>query len=217
MEPRLEEVFKTSGVPTYTFVEPPEYTKMLVALRTKGRSLIIEGPSGIGKTTCVQKAIDEVGLRSKVLILSTRKKEDKDIIVSLPDMTDVGIVIIDDFHILDDNTKESIANYIKLLADEEDENSKVIAVGINKAGDSLVKFAPDLNNRVDTIRFESNPDDKIIELIVKGESALNIKYPSPNQIAEMSGGSFHITQMICSEACIRQRVLEKEKEEKILK
>lgn len=77
MEPRLEEVFKTSGVPTYTFVEPPEYTKMLVALRTKGRSLIIEGPSGIGKTTCVQKAIDEVGLRSKVLILSTRKKKIK--------------------------------------------------------------------------------------------------------------------------------------------
>ena len=32
-DPRLEEVFKLSGLPTYTFVEPPEYKKLLVSLR----------------------------------------------------------------------------------------------------------------------------------------------------------------------------------------
>ena len=46
----LEDVFKTSGTPTYTFVRPVEYTKLIVALRTKGRGLVVEGPSGIGKT-----------------------------------------------------------------------------------------------------------------------------------------------------------------------
>ena len=33
--PLLEEVFKTSGVPTFTFVEPSEYTKLLVTFPLK--------------------------------------------------------------------------------------------------------------------------------------------------------------------------------------
>jgi hypothetical protein len=33
--PLLEEVFKTSGVPTFTFVEPSEYTRLLVGTRTR--------------------------------------------------------------------------------------------------------------------------------------------------------------------------------------
>ena len=45
----LQDVFKDSGVPTYTFVEPNEYIKIVVTLSTKGRCLVVEGPSGIGK------------------------------------------------------------------------------------------------------------------------------------------------------------------------
>ena len=52
----LEDVYKTSGTPTHTFVRPVEYTKLIVALRTKGRGLVVEGPSGIGKTTSINKA-----------------------------------------------------------------------------------------------------------------------------------------------------------------
>lgn len=44
--PLIEDVFKLSGIPTYTFVRPLEYEKLLVALRTPGRGLVIEGPSG---------------------------------------------------------------------------------------------------------------------------------------------------------------------------
>jgi hypothetical protein len=33
---RLEEVFKISGIPTYTFVRPLEYSALAVALRTHG-------------------------------------------------------------------------------------------------------------------------------------------------------------------------------------
>lgn len=35
-DPKLEEVFKVSGLPTHTFVKPVEYTKLIVALRTPG-------------------------------------------------------------------------------------------------------------------------------------------------------------------------------------
>lgn len=51
--PYLHEVFKDSGVPTYTFVKPMEYRKLLVSLRTQGKGLVVEGPSGIGKTSSI--------------------------------------------------------------------------------------------------------------------------------------------------------------------
>ncbi len=197
----LEDVFKKSGIPTYTFVKPLEYNNIIVALRTKGRCIVVEGPSGIGKTTCIQKAIEELYLNNTVCKLSARKSEDREFIQILPEMKNIGIVVVDDFHILPDNLKSSIADYMKVLADEERENDKIILIGINKAGDSLIRLASDLNNRIDTIRFEQNPDEKIENLIIKGESALNIEFNNKNEIVELSKGSFHIAQYLCSEIC----------------
>jgi hypothetical protein len=143
-EPKLEEVFKTSGIPTYTFVKPVEYDRLIVGLRTPGRGLVIEGPSGIGKTTSVFKALEELGLAAQTLSLSARKAEDRAIIAELPTMKAIGTVLVDDFHRLDDSVKHAVADYLKTLADEETEGSKLVVVGINKAGDSLVRFAADL-------------------------------------------------------------------------
>ena len=67
---QLQDVFVLSGVPEYTFVQPVEYPRLLVALRTPGRSIVVEGPSGIGKTTAVMKAITDDGLNKKVIWLS---------------------------------------------------------------------------------------------------------------------------------------------------
>ncbi len=63
-DPKLEEVFKLSGIPTFTFVEPVEYKKIIVSLRTPGRGIVIEGPSGIGKTCAVMKALAETNRRN---------------------------------------------------------------------------------------------------------------------------------------------------------
>jgi MoxR-like ATPase len=49
-------------VPTHTFVEPVEYRDLLLNLRTPGRGLVIEGPSGIGKTTAVETALKQLGI-----------------------------------------------------------------------------------------------------------------------------------------------------------
>jgi hypothetical protein len=144
-DPKLEEVFKTSGIPTFTFVKPAEYERVIVALRTPGRGLVVEGPSGIGKTTSVSKALQELALVDNTLMLSARKKEDRAFIAELPTMKQIGNVLIDDFHRLDDAVKQTVADYLKTLADEKTPDNKLIVVGINKAGDSLVHFAADLN------------------------------------------------------------------------
>lgn len=207
-DPKLEEVFKTSGVPTYTFVKPEEYDRLIVGLRTPGRGLVIEGPSGIGKTTSVLKALEQLEIEGRALKLSARKEYDRNLIAELPQMENIGIVLVDDFHRLSDDVKRAVADYMKTVADEERPDSKLIVIGINKAGDSLVRFAADLNNRIDTIRFETNPDERVEELVAKGESALNIQLNTRSDLVRDSHGSFHIAQMMCRETCLSARVLE---------
>ncbi len=109
--PRLEEVFTQSGVPTVTYVQPDLYDEILVSVRTPGRCLVLEGPSGIGKTTTISKVLSS--LAAKALFLSARKKSDLEIISSLPDMKEIGIVVVDDFHKLPDSLKQSLSDYMK--------------------------------------------------------------------------------------------------------
>jgi MoxR-like ATPase len=102
--PLLEEVFKTSGVPPFTFVEPEEYADLILSLHTPGRGVVIEGPSGIGKTTAVETALTRLGMTGAVTKLSARRPKDVEYIAALPDLGGTGIVIIDDFHKLKDDT-----------------------------------------------------------------------------------------------------------------
>lgn len=67
MGARIEEVFKVTGVPTHTFVEPSEFGQLKVALRTSGRGVVVEGPSGIGKSTAVTKALETLELDTHLI------------------------------------------------------------------------------------------------------------------------------------------------------
>lgn len=214
----ISDVFKDSGVPAHTFVEPNEYTRTKVAICTKGKGLIVEGPSGIGKTTSIKKIIAEEGWA--IHPLSARKKEDVELIdLLINDSKNVGMVIIDDFHLLTLERRAALADLLKTAADENREDIKLILIGINKAGEGLIKLSPDLNNRIDTIHFESNPPKKIEELIAKGEKCLNIKILDKKGLVDSVNGSFHMTQILCKEICMMANVIgtqEYEKEINIL-
>jgi hypothetical protein len=206
--PYLEHVFKISGTPTYTFVEPQRYGALKVALRTPGRGVIIEGPSGIGKSTAVNRALQDLKLAAPVQTLSARVPQDAGVIAMLPETTGFGIVLVDDFHILDVDVRRSIANLLKRLADTEDEHSKVILVGINQAGDRLTSHAPDLANRIDVFRFEAEPDEKVEQLLQLGEAALGVSFAARADIVEACRGSFYLAQMIAHEMCTQAGVTE---------
>jgi hypothetical protein len=51
--------------------------------------------------------------------------------------------------------RNQLANHLKVLADNENRNSKIIILGINRAGDSLIRFAADL--RQDVKSSQSRP------------------------------------------------------------
>jgi hypothetical protein len=206
--PRLDEVFKKSGVPTYTFVAPNEFDRVVVALRTPGRGIIVEGPSGIGKTSCVKKALEQLGLLEKCLFLSARKQSDLELIAQLPQMRRIGMVVLDDFHRLPEKAKKQITDFAKILADEEESASKLILIGINRAGQSLMDYAPDLLHRVETIRFGRTNDERIAELINLGEKALDCTIEVSEEIVRESEGSFAMAQVLCHEACLQGKLLE---------
>lgn len=206
----VEDVFKTSGLPTHTFVEPAEYRSLLISLRSKGKCSIIEGPSGIGKTTCVLKILDSLGRGSEVSLLSGRNPEHRSELERLIKEKPEGFYVIDDFHRLDDEHKSNIADYMKLLADIEDPLRKVVAIGINKAGKRLIDHANDLTDRLDFIKFEANSEEKIIEMITKGETALNITLVAKKEIASNAHGSLQIAQSLCLQACIEGNVTERQ-------
>jgi hypothetical protein len=205
--PRIDEVFKKSGVPTHTFVEPEEYDRVRVAIQTPGRGVIIEGPSGIGKTSCIKKALDETGLADSCLFLSGRKQGDIPLINELPAMAAIGIVIIDDFHRLPASSKQKITDFAKTLADDEDTTSKIVLIGINRAGQTLVEYAPDLLHRVETIRVGRTSIERIKQLIELGERALNCKISISDEISEEAEGSFAMAQVLCHEACLQGKLL----------
>lgn len=63
-------------------------------------------------------------LEDTVLELTARDPAHLNRIENLPNEGFRGIVIVDDFHRLDNNVKEAIADYMKILADRDDETLK---------------------------------------------------------------------------------------------
>lgn len=205
----VEDVFKVSGVPTYTFVRPSAYDRLKVALRTPGRGVIVEGPSGIGKSTAVVKALEDLGLNDRVTSLTARDPMDVEYVGLLPELRDPGIIIIDDFHRLDDSTKALVADLMKITADREEGGRKLVIIGINQAGKALLASSPDLTNRVESIRFEVEPPSLISEMVEAGEAALNVTIRAKPLIVENARGSFYIAQQLCWNACVSAGVLER--------
>ena len=55
---KLGDVFKTVGLPPYTYVKPKYFGEVRADIEQSGKHLLIEGPSGIGKTCVVFKVFE---------------------------------------------------------------------------------------------------------------------------------------------------------------
>ena len=100
-----------------------------------------------------------------------------------------------------------IADLMKTLADEGSAHSKLVVLGITNAGQALISFGKDLTNRVEVIPFEANPENKVAELIAKGEAALSVNINIRDDIVGEAQGSFYLAQMLAYYTCLRAGVL----------
>ena len=90
MKLNVEEVFRTEGVPEFTFVQPPNFGEILVDIRTLGKPVIVEGQSGTGKTTAIRKILEESLRDNGFVYLSARKGNDVPTILAIASGEKVG-------------------------------------------------------------------------------------------------------------------------------
>ena len=193
----LGDVFKPSGVPGLTFVEPDDFIEFRMALRQPGLGIVLEGPSGIGKTTILRHAVEQDAHRFRqVRILSARRPTDVEQIAKLPD-GHTGLVAVDDFHRLPSNLQDKLADYLKRLADDDAVAAKLVVVGIPGTAQGLVAMGSDLATRIRVFRLGRAADHLILQMIEKGEAALNISFDGKAEIVMASVGSLLTAQMLC--------------------
>ncbi|WNZ48686.1 TIR domain-containing protein [Leptolyngbya boryana CZ1] len=207
-EYELYEVFKESGVPTITFVEPADFYRLKMALSHPGRGVIIEGPSGIGKTTALKEAIHQLRtskFNNKVTILSARYPENVKQLENISSWQE-GIVVIDDFHLLDRELGHSLVDRLKYYADQESVN-KIVIVGIPHTRTRLVEVGYDVATRIEIISMGKTPDILVEQMIEKGELALNIRFARKAEIVSVANGSLNIAQMLCAKLAAREDIV----------
>ncbi|MEX5709088.1 TIR domain-containing protein [Parafrankia sp. FMc6] len=193
----LGEVFKPAGVPTLTFVEPDDFVEFRLALRQPGLGIVLEGPSGIGKTTMLRHAVEQDAARlGPIRILSARKPAHVAEIIRLPDGHE-GIVAVDDFHRLPAEVRDRLADYLKLLADDDGAQGKLVIVGIPGTAMSLVTVGSDVATRVRVFRLGRATESLILQMVEKGEAALNIRFDGRAEVCRAAMGSLLTAQMLC--------------------
>jgi hypothetical protein len=213
----LEEIFVTEGIPQFTFVKPPNFNEILLDIRRKGKPVIIEGQSGTGKTTTAKRIINQLSIDVDINYLTARQPIDLEKIINLAKNKPSGHFIVDDFHRLSPDLQEDLANIAKTAAETQDEQlPKLIIIGINQVGSSLINMVHDIAKRCGIHRIEPGSKDVIIELINTGSERLNIQIENPSRIYEESKGDYWLTQTLCQTICTKNNVLEFQEEIKLI-
>ncbi|MFD7658013.1 TIR domain-containing protein [Actinosynnema sp. NPDC059797] len=193
---RLSEVFTETGVPTVTFVEPDEFDEFRERLRQPGLGIVLEGPSGIGKTTMLRRAMDLDPDLAGMTVLSARDPRHLDDIAELPERHE-GLVAVDDFQRLRPEVQARLADHLKLLADRGSADERLVLVGIPGTTRSLVSVGRDLATRIRVFRLGTALEALVVRLIEQGEEALNIEFDRKADISRAAAGSLLTAQMLC--------------------
>jgi hypothetical protein len=224
---KLSEVFKTVGLPPYTYVKPEHFGEVRADVEQPGKHLLIEGPSGIGKTCVVFKVFEELEWKKDVdyLYVSAR---DSDSIAKVNDFLELAskgeipspsLIVVDDFHLLPLALRTGVGAILKRLSDrafEQKSPAKAILIGIPTTGSTLLSDAYDLGPRLGSYRFTSASDKEISKLLDEGEIALNVIFEDRSYLLAESSGNFWLAQYIANKICSMQEIHESQEEIRIL-
>jgi hypothetical protein len=223
----LSDVFKTVGLPPYTYVKPAYYGEVRADIEQPGKHLLIEGPSGIGKTCIVYKVFEEMAWNKNEHydFVSARDPDAEPRVTNFFNVANAGgcptpaVLVVDDFHLFPAHRRTAIGSQLKRLSDrafEQHTPPKVILIGIPTTGSPLVADSYDLGPRLGTYRFSRATDLEIDRLISEGESALNVLFEDREILLSESAGNFWLAQHICNKVCATQEVYVSCEDTKIL-
>lgn len=204
---QIGDIFRTTSQPNLTFVEPQQLTELTVYLDIMGQGLVVEGPSGVGKTTAVRRALKDTA--ANTLPQHWVRSKEASQIQALDRALEEGFtghLIVDDFHYLDSARQGRLADQIKSLADQGRSDAKITLIGINPVGISLTQGFPDLVGRFKRVTMKRQPTEKVAELVRKGELAANVIFLRRDEFVREARGSFYTAQLLCFTACVREGV-----------
>jgi 3',5'-cyclic AMP phosphodiesterase CpdA len=212
----INEIFRLDGPPSVTFVEPPLFSELKLALRTMGTGLVVEGPSKVGKTTAIRKAMESLRVPERDQIWWDGREpppldQMRQTLRELRDGDANRWLFIDDFHYVEDeHYRRQLAFGMKALADQARPHGKVTLIGINPLGSSLVDVMPDLSGRFRIYQLDVEKDwkgsTKIAEVIFLGERAANIRFKRRDEFVVAAGGSFFLAQYLCNVAAVKSGI-----------
>jgi hypothetical protein len=205
----LEEVFRTEGLPEFTFVPPPNYNDIMLDIRRPGKPVILEGQSGTGKTTCVRRIITDLDDGRPTEYLTARNAAHTSRVESIVREQTPGRVVIDDFHRLSQDLQEQIADVAKLSAEVGADSTlpKLVIIGINQVGSDLIQLVPDIAKRTGIHKIAPGRPSDIAKLIESGCERLNIQIDGADAIYDETRGDYWLTQQICQSICAAADVM----------
>jgi hypothetical protein len=124
--------------------------------------------------------------------------------------------VVDDFHRLEKDTKELLANLAKVIAEKDEREGlpKLILIGINNVGSDLIQLVPDIARRIGIHRIAPGTPAVIAEMIELGSAQLNIEVANNPAIMEDSRGDYWLTQQICKTICISAGIDQTQKDKR---
>jgi len=223
----LGDVFKTVGLPKYTYVKPSHFGEVRADIQQPGKHLLIEGPSGIGKTCVVFKVFEEIGfVENKDFKYISARDKDADIellnfleVASRGDFPPQHILVVDDFHLFPSTLRDGVGATLKRLSDRAFQLAappKVVLIGIPTTGTALLADAYDLGPRLGSYRFTGASDREINKLLDEGEAALGVLFEDRGYLLGESSQNFWLAQFIANKICATQDVYEEQEDPKIL-
>jgi hypothetical protein len=113
--------------------------------------------------------------------------------------------VLEDFHKIDDAEKPKLSQLMKVFMDMSDDfpSLKVVALGAVDTARQVVDYDTEMKNRVAEIRVELMEQSEILEIIARGEAALNLTFtPSiKTSIANYSAGLASVCHHLCLNMC----------------
>ncbi len=105
-------------------------------------------------------------------------------------------LVLDDFHRLTRKVTEEFSDLLKIFILAK---AKIVMVGVKNTSDILVNAYPDLQDRMDGMEVKPLSIKELLEIIKRGERALNIKISDEisEGIIEESFGSASLVHELC--------------------
>lgn len=128
--------------------------------------------------------------------------------------------VIEDFHKVDTQEKQKLSQLLKVFMDlaPEHKRLKIICLGAVDTARQVVNYDDEMKQRVAEIHVPLMSDDEIYQIVNKGETLLNIKFPQTirGKIVRHACGVASICHQLCLNMCLNAGIIECQEQKHIL-